>query len=127
MRIIKGDYKYYAVRYPQFAKERTKEERAKVLKAYNEPRMAKNMGIVNPDDPMAPYSHFSLVPGGGQAENESYGKVPSYFDKDQLYNIEKDPNEFNNLMDDEKYRDVYRELKELLEQHLSEMPGEFKL
>jgi hypothetical protein len=30
-------------------------------------------------------------------------------------------------MDDEKYRDVYLELKELLEQHLSEMPGEFKL
>jgi len=125
--VIKGDYKYYAIRYPQFAEKRTKEERAKVLKAYNEPRMAKNMGIVNPDDPMAPYSHFSLVPGGEQAENESYGKVPSYFDKDQLYNIKKDPNELNNLVDDEKYRDVYLELKGLLEQHLSEMPGKFNL
>jgi arylsulfatase A-like enzyme len=125
--VVKGDYKYYAIRYPEFAKRRTKEERAKVLKGYNEPRIAKNMGIVNPDDPMAPYSHFSLVPGGEQAEHESYGKVPSYFEKDQLYNIKKDPNELNNLMDDEKYRDVYLELKELLEQHLSEMPGEFKL
>jgi arylsulfatase A-like enzyme len=125
--IIKGDYKYYAVRYPDFAGKRTKEERAKILKAYNEPRITKNMGIVNPDNPMAPYSHFSLVPGGEQAENESYGKVPSYFEKDQLYNIKLDPNEHNNIIDIEKYQDIYRDLNSRLEQHLYEMPGKFDL
>ena len=125
--IIKGDYKYYAIRYPQFAEDMTEEERAEKLEAYNESRRFRNMMIVNEDNPLAPYSHFSLVPGGEQAENESYGKVPSYFDRDQLYNIKEDPKELNNLVDEKAYREIYLELKSELKNHLTDLPGKFAL
>jgi arylsulfatase A-like enzyme len=125
--IIKGDYKYYAIRYPEFAQNRTKEMRAEVLKAYNEPRRIKKMKIVNKNDPMAPYSHFSTVPGGEAAEHESYGKVPSYFDLNQLYNIKDDPTEQNNLINDEASQVIYKELKAELKAHLAKLPGKFDL
>jgi arylsulfatase A-like enzyme len=125
--IIKGDYKYYAIRYPQFAEKMTKEERAEALRAYNEPRRICKMNIVNEDNPMAPYSHFSLVPGGEAAEHESYGIVPSYFDRDQLYNIKDDPTEQKNLVNDEASQDIYRELKNELKNHLAKLPGKFDL
>ncbi len=85
------------------------------------------MMIVNEDNPLAPYSHFSLVPGGEQAENESYGKVPSYFDRDQLYNIKDDPKEQKNLVGDETHQKIYKELKSELKNHLSELPGKFEI
>jgi arylsulfatase A-like enzyme len=125
--IIKGDYKYYAVRYPDYADKRTKEERAEILEAYNAPRRIKKMGLANPDDPMAPYSHFSVIPGGQLAEHESYGKLPAYFDRNQLYNLKDDPTEQKNLADDEAYREIYKELKAELKKHLDEMPGKFEL
>lgn len=125
--IIKGDYKYYAIRYPQFAENMTEDERAEVLEAYNEGRRFRNMKIVNEDDPLAPFSHFSLVPGGEQAENESYGKLPAYFDRDQLYNIKLDPFEQRNLISDEDHEEIFGELKKELLDHLSTMPGRFDL
>ncbi|MFA9391147.1 MAG: sulfatase [Prolixibacteraceae bacterium] len=125
--IMKGDYKYYAVRYPEFAENMTKDERAKVLTAYNEPRLVKKMDVVNTDQPMAPYSHFSLVPGGESAEHESYGKLPAYFDQDQLYNLKVDPTEQKNLIKDPAHQAIYQELKAELEAHLAEMPGKFEL
>lgn len=125
--IIKGNYKYLAVRYPEFAVNRTKEERAKVLEGYNVPRIIKKMAIVNPDNPMAPYSHFSLVPGGEHAEHGSYGKLPAYFDQDQLYNLKDDPTEQMNLANDEAHKEIYEQLKQELKAHLAKMPGKFKI
>ncbi|WP_075590953.1 sulfatase family protein [Labilibacter marinus] len=125
--IIKGDYKYYAIRYPAFAKNRTKEERATVLEGYNSPRIKKKMGTVNLDNPMAPYSHFSLVPGGEQAEHASYGQLPGYFDMDQLYNLKEDPKEQNNLFNDPSSQQVLNELKAELKKHLASMPGKFDI
>ena len=60
---IKGDYKYIAVRYPEYARTMSSERRAQVLDEYNQPRIVKKMNIVN-EDPSAPFSHFSVVPGG---------------------------------------------------------------
>jgi arylsulfatase A-like enzyme len=124
--VLKGDLKYYAVRYPSSALEWTPEERAEKLESYNDTRRFRNMPIVN-YDPSAPFSHFSLVPGGEQAENESYGTRPGYFDADQLYNIKEDPGEMNNLADDPEYAEKILELKKDLQEYLDDLPGKFAL
>ena len=124
--VVNGDFKYYAIRYPDYMKNMSPEKRTELLSGYNEPRAKKKMGIVN-YDPMAPFSHFSNVPGGEQAEHESYGKNPGYFDLDQLYNLAEDPGEQHNLANDSEYKAVLAELKTELEQHLVNLPGKFDL
>jgi hypothetical protein len=124
--IVKGDYKYLAIRYPEFANNMTYEQRSERLEAYNDTRRFRNMQIVN-YDPSAPFSHFSLVPGGEQAEHESYGTRPAYFEPDQLYNISIDPGEINNLADDPEYKLKLEELRSELSKHLEVMPGSFKV
>lgn len=65
------------------------------------------MRIANKDNPMAPYSFISLVPGGEQAEHQSEGKLPAYFKQDQLYNIKDEPAEQKNLAKDEAHKEIY--------------------
>jgi arylsulfatase A-like enzyme len=124
--IIKGDYKYYAVRYPEYAVNMTRKERIEKLDAYNETRRFRNMKIVN-YDPMAPFSHFSVIPGGQQAENESYGTRPAYYEADQLYNIKDDPGEVNNLASDPKFREILEDLKSDLRDYTRDLPGKFNI
>ncbi len=124
--VIKGDYKYYAIRYPEYARNWTPGERAEVLNKYNEGRKFRNMVIVN-RDPEKPFSHLEVVPGGGHAENQSYGKLPGYFDPDQLYDIKDDPGEMNNLANDPEYREILHELKAELQKYLDDLPGKFEL
>jgi hypothetical protein len=78
-------------------------------------------------DPLKPFSHLEVVPGGGQAEHESYGKNPGYFDPDQLYDLEADPDEQNNLAGDPDYSEILEELKAELQQYLDALPGKFRL
>ncbi|HSH19659.1 MAG TPA: sulfatase-like hydrolase/transferase [Draconibacterium sp.] len=124
--VIKGDYKYYAVRYPNYAKNWTAEQRDSVLSAYNRNREFRNMAVVN-RDPSKPFSHLEVVPGGGQAENESYGKLPGYFDADQLYNLTKDPGEKQNLSGNSKHQKILLEMKKELQNYLDDLPGKFDL
>lgn len=124
--VIKGNYKYIALRYPDYAKNWTDDERDSVLKAYNKGREFRNMAIVN-RDPAKPFSHLEVVPGGGQAENQSYGKLPGYFDPDQLYDLSIDPGETKNLANDEKYQQVLAEMKKELRKYLDVLPGKFEL
>ena len=124
--VIKGNYKYYAVRYPSYATKMTEEERTKKLEAYNRGREFRNMRIVN-RDPAKPFSHLETVPGGGEAENQSYGKLPGYFDADQLYNLEEDPHELKNLANDPEYADILKEMKTELQKYLDDLPGNFNL
>jgi len=124
--VIKGDYKYYAIRYPAFARNMSPEDRAQKLEEYNDTRRFRNMKIVN-EDPMAPFSHFSLVPGGEQAEHESYGTRPAYFETDQLYNIQEDPNELKNLANDPEHAEKLKELQDELKEHLAGLPGKFDI
>ncbi len=121
-----GNYKYYAVRYPEYAKNWTSEEREKVLNRYNEGRSFRNMAIVN-RDPEKPFSHLEVVPGGGHAENHSYGKKPGYFDPDQLFNLAADPGEMNNLANNPEYGKKLLEMKAELQKYLDDLPGKFDL
>ncbi len=124
--VIMGDHKYYAVRYPKYALKWSMEERDSVLARYNKTREFRNMRIVN-RDPEKPFSHLEIVPGGGEAENESYGKLPGYFDGDQLYNLSNDPGETKNLASDPNYQVILVKLKGELQKYLDDLPGKFVL
>ena len=124
--VVKGDYKYYAVRYPEYAKNWSPEQRGSVLDRYNKGREFRNMRIVN-RDPEKPFSHLEVVPGGGEAEHESYGKLPGYFDADQLYNLKEDPGEMKNLASDPEHQKILAGLKKELQQYLNDLHGNFKL
>jgi arylsulfatase A-like enzyme len=122
--VVIGDYKFMSIRYPEYATNMTPEERAEILVNYNEPRIHKKMKTVN-DDPSAPFSHFSVMPGGEVAEHESYGKLPGYFDPDQMYNLKTDPRELNNLANNPEYAAKFSEMRAKLQEYLNDLPGTF--
>ncbi len=124
--VIKGKYKFYAVRYPEYAKNWTPGERAAELDRYNKSREFRNMKIVN-RDPEKAFSHLEVVPGGGQAENETYGILPGYFDANQLYDLEKDPQEQVNLANDPMFGEVLMEMKNVLKEFTTSLPGKFEI
>jgi arylsulfatase A-like enzyme len=124
--VISGDYKYYAIRYPEYAKVWTAEQRSEALESYNRQREFRGMAIVN-RDPGRPFSHLEVIPGGGQAEHESYGVLPGYFESDQLYHLGNDPQEMINLAGDADYSEVLRQMKEILAEYTRELPGKFNL
>jgi arylsulfatase A-like enzyme len=122
--VVKGNYKYIAVRYPEYAQQMSLEKRKQILDDYNGPRRIKKMNIVN-TDPAAPFSHFSTVPGGEAAEHESYGVQPGYFDADQLYDLAADPKEAVNLAAKPELAAKLQELKSELKTYLNKLPGTF--
>lgn len=124
--VVMDGFKYYAIRYPDFAQNRGLDERAAALEKYNEGRRMRKMRVVN-EDPEAQYSHFSIIPGGQQAERESYGKLPGYFDTDQLYDLENDPGERVNLADNPEYAKKLEKLKAELQSYIDDLPGDFAL
>ena len=104
----------------------TREERAAVLDRYNKGRAFRNAGVVN-RDPDRPFSHLEVLPGGGNAEHNSYGKLPGYFDPDQLYDLESDPGEEVNLAKDPAFNETLEEMKQVLRQYTSTLPGKFEI
>ncbi len=122
--VIKGKYKYYAVRYPGYAENWSLEERAAALERYNQVRRIMNLGIAN-EDPGKPFSHLEVIPGGGIAEHGSYGTRPGYFDADQLYDLEADPGEEVNLAGDPDYQEILGKMKEELKGYTKSLPGRF--
>ena len=126
--VIKGNYKYLALRYPDYAMKWSSDEKLKMLKDINEKRRSRNQPIANPEeDPTKPFSHITLLPGGNYAEFESTGKFPGYYDKDQLYDLSKDPGELNNLAGDQKYKNVIEDMKAELKKYINNLPGGFPL
>ena len=124
--VVKGEYKYYAVRYPNYATSWTAEQKDSVLNRYNKSREFRSMEIVN-RDPKKPFSHLEVIPGGGSAEHGSYGKLPGYFDADQLYNLKDDSTEQKNLASNPEYQAILIEMKAELQKYLDELPGKFDL
>lgn len=121
-----GDYKYLAVRYPSKYENMTLEERKEKLEKWNADRERRHIPIVTRDF-TKPFSHLTPLPGGGHAENESTGAYPHYYDRDQLYNITKDPNEQINLANDPEYQAQYMKMKTELAKIIQSLPGDFNL
>lgn len=124
--ILKGKWKYLAVRYPEHLENMSPAERQRVLDEYNADRKRRGVEMVN-TDPSKPFSHLSAIPGGGHAEYNSTGKYPGYYDRDQLYDLSKDPGEQNNLAGNAKYKKELAKMKKELKKYLDDLPGTFSL
>lgn len=122
--IRKGDWKYIALRYPKSAIDMTREQRQTALEQFNAEQEKKGRPIYT-QDPMQPFSHVMLVPGGGDAEHMSMGKYPAFYEADQLYNLAEDPGEQKSLAGDHAYQDKLNEMKEELRKQLATLPGTF--
>lgn len=116
--------KYIAVRYPLWATELSVEQRQRKLDRLIESLEQRGRPVPT-RDPMTPYSHLTVIPGGADAEQVSIGKHPAYFEADQLYDLRADPNEQNNLADDPAYADTLAGLKALLDERVRSLPGDF--
>lgn len=124
--IRKGDWKYLAVRYPAELENMTMEERERVLEEWNAERRRKHLRIVT-EDASKPFSHLTAIPGGGDAERGSTGSYPGYFDRDQLYNLKRDPGEQQNLAKDPEYKEKLEEMQSEMKKVLETLPGNFEL
>ncbi len=122
--VIKGKWKYLALRYPKRAEQMSGDERAKVLSNFNARQREHDKRVIT-EDPTSPFSHISLIPGGGGAEAASTGKYPGYYDADQLYDLSRDPGERTNLASDPDYAAELADMKQELMKYLSDLPGGF--
>lgn len=122
--VRKGDWKYIAVRYPEYALNWTMQQRDSVLEVYNAARRFRKVIVIN-EDPSKPFSHLEILPGGGHAEFQSTGKYPGYYDVDQLYNLANDPIEHVNLASEPAYADKLAEMQAELKIYLNKLPGRF--
>ncbi|VGO19257.1 sulfatase family protein [Pontiella sulfatireligans] len=124
--IRKGNWKYMAIRYPEDLENMSMDERKRVLDEWNAERVRKHLRTVT-DDPSAPFSHLTPIPGGGDAERKSTGSYPGYFDRDQLYDLSKDPREQKNLAKDPEYKQKLEEMQREMKKILGGLPGDFEL
>lgn len=124
--VVKDGFKYYAVRYPKWADDLTFEQRKDTLQKYTAYRESFGEHGIS-DDPNAPYGQLEMVPGGGGAEHNAYSNHPNFSARDQLYDLNNDPNEEHNLINDPKYADVLNDLKKELNNYTKSLPGNFEL
>ena len=122
--VLKHGFKYLALRYPQHASQMPYEKRASILKEFNARQQERERPIYT-RDPNTPFSHISLIPGGGDAEGVSTGKKAGYYDPDQLYALHKDGNEQVNLANNPEHAAKLKELKAELSTYLNSLPGGF--
>jgi len=123
--VLKGDYKYIALRYPKVARDMPLAKRKRILEKFNENQKRRGRPVFT-TDPMSQFSQLQLVPGGSDAEHKSLEIYPAFYDADQLYNIKSDPDEQKNLAKDPEQAAKLKELKKLLSDHLKTMPGTFE-
>jgi arylsulfatase A-like enzyme len=122
--VRKGRWKYLALRHPARVADMGLEERSRILKAYNARRKAQGRNVVT-TDPTKPFSHITLVPGGGGAEAKSTGAYRAYFAPDQLYDLDADPRERRNLAREPEHAAKLEEMKRELRSYLDRLPGKF--
>ncbi len=122
--VVKENWKYLALRYPEQAKNMTREQRQQALDDFNAEQRSKGRPVYTAD-PMSPFSHVLLIPGGGDAEHMSMGQHPAYYEADQLYDLTADPKEQVNLANKPEHASKLAEMKALLKAHLAKMPGTF--
>jgi arylsulfatase A-like enzyme len=107
--ILQDGWKYLAFRISESAQNMSQALRAKR----------------NPKNPDAPFTHLGDRPGGRGSERPAIAFYPNYYDTDQLYHVAEDPTERNNLIDDPDQQERLVELRGLLKNALSKVPGPF--
>jgi len=117
--VIKGDWKYMAIRYPSYITDPEALIRRK--KTEDRKRSNRNKKIVSDGTQL---SHMG-TPGGRGSEQPAINHYPNYYDQDQLYNLKLDPDEFHNLIDNPEYKSKLKEMQDLLSSYIRNLPGEF--
>jgi len=78
-----------------------------------------------PKNPPQPYTHLADRPGGRGSEGPAIRFYPNYYDRDQLYNVREDPLERDNLYDNEAQKERVKQMRNLLSEAVSGVPGTF--
>lgn len=104
-------WKYIAFRIPEKYLERVKQFKEKAGARYEGYKSVDHLGRIYPEQPSFAADQVKIY--------------PHYFDKDQLFDLEKDPNEQNNLANDPKYSDKLNEMKNILKNYMTDLPGTF--
>jgi arylsulfatase A-like enzyme len=120
-------WKYLAFRIPP-SQYKSKKERLRILENYKSRKQEKDaLEKSFKLDPDARSTHLGMIPGGSGTERgnalKHYGK--HYYDADQLYDLESDPGEQNNLAGNPAYKEELQQMKALLRKHLAGLPGTF--
>ncbi|MBN1223775.1 MAG: sulfatase-like hydrolase/transferase, partial [Candidatus Aminicenantes bacterium] len=114
--VVTKKWKYLALRVP------SSHELDEALKA-------RYMELAKDDpslDPLGRVTHIHSLLGGTPGERVNGIKHhPHYFDRDQLYDLENDPEEQINLAKESKYASVLADMKNLLKEHMHRAPGTF--
>ncbi|MFB6152437.1 MAG: sulfatase [Haloarculaceae archaeon] len=77
-------------------------------------------------DDGARYSHhWQRVDDPGEVRWGAGADYPAYFDRDQLYDLDADPDERRNLADDPRYADVLARLRDELAAYSRDLPHAF--
>jgi hypothetical protein len=116
------------IQYPEEIASMSLEERKELLEKWNAERRRRHLNIVT-EDPSAPFSHLTAIPGGGDAEKGSTGikHYPGYYDSDQLYNLPEDAREQKNQAKDPERKEKLDEMRKEMKKVISTLPGEFEI
>ncbi|MDF7822533.1 sulfatase-like hydrolase/transferase [Pontiellaceae bacterium B12227] len=127
------DWSYVAFYVPP-SLQRTKAERVKEAKEYYYGPMLEEHPWMEEEYPFlenAPYFQLGMKPGGFAFERwqlkdpKGTPWAPSYFDPDQLFNIEDDPTETTNLAMNPEYKAQLEKMQNLLRGYLKSVPGPY--
>ena len=70
-------------------------------------------------------NHSGQILRSWDNELKAMKKYPAYYDADQLYDLEADPKEQNNLAYLPEYKTILKDLKSELQLYLEKLPGGF--
>lgn len=122
--IRKGDWKYIALREPNYLKNLHPTERQRRFDKMH--RMCRQANMVPfPNELDDPFAHIAWLPGGWSNTWPAMEAHPHYFDVDQLYNLADDPGEKVNLANNPLYNSILLDLKKELSGYLATLPGQF--
>lgn len=123
--VIKGKYKYIALRYSDYTANMSLSERQAWLDAANKYMIKTGESLFTNNDVNGPFGHSGYIPDGWWHEKLPMHKYPAFYDANQLYDLSVDPDEQNNLATNIEYRKVLAEMKQELKEYLSDLPGGF--
>lgn len=122
--VLKDNFKYIALRYPDKIENMSMEERQQRLDDWNHLLHLRGREPNN-IDATKPFGHLQIIPGGGDAEYKATLRYKHYTDKNQLYDLSKDPSEQNNLFGQPGYEEISKNLQNELSMYLNDLPGHF--
>jgi len=123
--VIKGQWKYLALRYSDYIQKMPMSERLAWLAAANEYQRSNRWSTFETNDPRGRFGHSGFIPDLWDHEKVALASYPHFFDADQLYDLSADPREQRNLAGDSRYQDVLADMKAELRRLLKPLPGGF--